>query len=98
MAQVQIDEAKFRDIFENPTIARMYNEIGDTEFEDFITYVFRQAGFGAQGVGNLHIRGNDVKLYADPGVHHVEGGCASLIVTGDSASDTCSSRHSGFPG
>lgn len=66
MAQTQQgDEAKFRGLFEAPSVERIHSELGDTEFEHFVAYVFRQAGFGAEGVGGQHISGIDVKIYAD---------------------------------
>ncbi len=63
MAQVQIDEAKFRDIFENPTIARMLREVNPTEFEHFVAYVFKQAGFSVEYTGNQHGPGLDLKVF-----------------------------------
>jgi Restriction endonuclease/AAA domain len=69
MAQAQGDEVKFNSIFQAPTIERLYGELGDTEFEHFVAYVFRQAGFGAVGVGGQHISGIDVKLYAHSNSH-----------------------------
>jgi cellulose biosynthesis protein BcsQ len=63
MAQVQIDEAKFRDIFGEPSIERMLTEMGDTEFEHFIAYVFRQGGFSVEYTGNQHGPGLDLKVF-----------------------------------
>jgi chromosome partitioning protein len=62
MGQVHGDETKFQSIFDNPTINRMLGEIGDTEFEHFIGYVFRQAGFSVEHTGNHRGPGLDLKV------------------------------------
>jgi len=63
MAQVQIDEARFQDIFGEPSIERMLTELDDTEFEHFVAYVFRQAGFAVEYTGNQHGPGLDLKIF-----------------------------------
>jgi chromosome partitioning protein len=40
----------------------MLSEIGDTEFEHFIGYVFRQAGFSVEHTGHHHGPGLDLKV------------------------------------
>ena len=62
MGQVHGDEVKFQSIFDSPTIHRMLSEIGDTEFEHFIGYVFRQGGFSVDHTGNRRGPGLDLKL------------------------------------
>lgn len=63
--QVPVNQAKFRDLFERPSLERFLTELGDIEFEHFIAYVFRQAGFRAESIGSKHVAGIDVALYDD---------------------------------
>jgi hypothetical protein len=48
--------------FDEPSINRMLNELGHTEFEHFIGYVFRQAGFSVEHTGNQYGPGLDPKV------------------------------------
>jgi hypothetical protein len=62
MAQSQGDEAKFRDIFEHPSIQRMRTQLDPYQFEDFVGYVFRHAGFTVEDTATQYGPGIDLKL------------------------------------
>ncbi len=66
MAQVQIDEAKFRDVYEHPSIQRMLDELNPYQFEDFVGYVFTRAGFIVEDTATQYGPGLDLKLYTMP--------------------------------
>lgn len=53
----------FASIFEKPTIERMYVELNDGEFEHFVGYVFRQAGYSVEHTGGRRGPNLDVTLY-----------------------------------
>src|SRR5690242_17991425 len=64
MAQAQNDEeATFRSIFQTPSVQRMIDEIDPYPFEDFVAYVFRQAGYTVEDVANHHGDGLDLRVY-----------------------------------
>lgn len=63
MAQAQIDEAKFRNIFEQPTIQRMLDELTDAEFEHFVQYVLQQAGYTVEYTAKQYGSGLDLKVF-----------------------------------
>lgn len=56
-------EATFASIFEEPSIERMLSELGDIEFEHFVGYVFRRAGYGVEHTGTKFGQGLDLRLY-----------------------------------
>jgi chromosome partitioning protein len=67
MAQAQIDEAKLRAFFANPSAAQLHDDMTDQEFERFIEYVFRRAGYSVEFTAPLHQGdGLDLRLYVGP--------------------------------
>ena len=45
----------------------MLHELGDTEFEHFVGYVFQQAGYFVEHTGTQHGPGLDLKVFSGPG-------------------------------
>src|SRR5262249_10123481 len=87
MAQVhhkQELEATFTSIFKEPTIERLLTELGDTDFEHFVGYVFRQAGYGVKHTGTQYGQGLDLRLYlGSPATGSPYGGVSVKHFSGD---------------
>lgn len=89
MAQAHTEqelEAIFASIFEKPSIERMIAELGDIEFEHFVGYVFRHAGFGVEHTGTKYGQGLDLRLYLGSiatGTRH--GGVSVKHLSGDNS-------------
>ena len=66
MAQPVNMTALFRDIFEHPSLERMLKELDAYQFEDFVGYVFEQAGYLVEDVAGQRGPGLDLKLYIGP--------------------------------
>jgi chromosome partitioning protein len=66
MGQAQIDTAKFKDVFEHPSIQRMLTDFDPYQFEDFVGYVFTRAGFIVDDTATQYGPGLDMKLYTMP--------------------------------
>src|SRR5260221_8303886 len=66
MAQTQATDAKFKDIFEHPSIQRILDELDPYQFEDFVGYVFKRAGFIVEDTATQYGPGLDLKLYTLP--------------------------------
>lgn len=78
---VQLDTvtvAKFEDLFERPSIQRFLDELSDSEFEDFVGYVFTCAGYRVENVASQHFPhgpGVDLQIYRNMG----EGGLSGRV-------------------
>lgn len=66
MTQPQDLNARFRDIYEHPSIQRMLDELDPYQFEDFVAYVFTRAGFIVEDTATRFGQGLDLKLYTMP--------------------------------
>jgi chromosome partitioning protein len=62
MGQIQVRE-DFPALFADPSIERLQHDLGDTEFEHFVGYIFQQAGYGVEHTGTQYGQGLDLKLY-----------------------------------
>jgi chromosome partitioning protein len=60
------DEGLFKSIFESPSIDRLLTDLTPYQFEDFIGYVFRRAGFIVEDTATQFGPGLDLKLYTTP--------------------------------
>ena len=81
MAQVhgaQELEDVFAQLFATPSIESMLTELSDKEFEHFVGYVFRHAGFGVEHTGTQYGLGLDLKLFNDPSSHEVASAGVSV--------------------
>ena len=64
MPQPQDLTPLFRDIFESPSLERMLKELDPYQFEDFVGFVFEQAGFAVEDAAGQFGQGLDLKLHA----------------------------------
>jgi len=58
--------ALFADLYEKPNIQRMLDELTDDQFEDFVGYVLRQAGYFVEDTAMQYGQGLDLKLFTGP--------------------------------
>lgn len=66
------EPTKFADLFRNPTIEAIY-ALSPREFESFIAYVLRRAGYDVKEVGPHFLRGLDLEMRM-PGKRAIFGG------------------------
>src|SRR5258708_16750764 len=66
MAQTQVSDAMFKDMYDHPSIERMLDELDPYQFEDFVGYVFSRAGFVVEDTATQYGPGLDLKLYTLP--------------------------------
>src|SRR5690349_7017291 len=80
MSQPSPDVA-FQSLFETPTadamLARIRTELDWQQFERFIEYVFRRAGYVTENTGMQFGPGIDIRLYQGPGRQNLLG-CVSV--------------------
>ncbi len=63
----------FTKIFNNPSVETIYDELTPHEFERFVAFVLRRAGYDAKVVGPHWLRGIDVEMRL-PGKSRIVGG------------------------
>jgi chromosome partitioning protein len=66
MAQPQNLTPLFQSIFEGPSLQLMLSAVDPYQFEDFVGYVFEQAGYFVEDVAGQRGPGLDLKLYIGP--------------------------------
>lgn len=66
-------EAQFAKLFNKPSVEEVYNTLTPKEFEHFVAYVLRRAGYDAKVVGPHWLRGVDVEM-RQPGYSRIVGG------------------------
>lgn len=80
MSQLSADAA-FQSLFETPTaeamLARIRTELDWQQFERFVEYVFRRAGYVTENTGMQFGPGIDIRLYQGPGRQKLLG-CVSV--------------------
>ena len=64
---------RFAALFEHPTVEAMHGLANGKEFERFVAYVLRRAGYDAKEVGAHWLRGVDLEMRR-PGSSHIVGG------------------------
>lgn len=58
------EPARFVDLFLDPTVEKMHS-LSPSEFEKFVAYVLRRAGFTVTDVALRFLRGVDLEMYSD---------------------------------
>jgi chromosome partitioning protein len=66
MAQLQLGQPDFAELYEQASIPRMLTELTDDQFEDYIGYVFEQAGYIVKDTALQRGPGLDLELYTGP--------------------------------
>lgn len=75
MAQPNENQPDFAGLFANASIERMLDKLTDDEFEDFVGYVFQQAGYFVEDIALQRGPGLDLKLSTGPaGARKVHAG------------------------
>lgn len=64
---------RFATLFEHPTVEAMHGLANGKEFERFVAYVLRRAGYDTKEVGAHWLRGVDLEMRR-PGSSHIVGG------------------------
>lgn len=64
---------RFKDLFANPSVQEMYT-LTPKEFEKFVAYVFRCAGYVVNDVSFRFTKGVDLELFGDASSHRRSGG------------------------
>src|SRR5262245_26465741 len=70
--RVAIDLSRSVELFNHPTVEDIYM-LSPTEFEHFVAYVLRRAGYDAKVVGPHFLRGVDIEIRL-PGRARIIGG------------------------
>lgn len=66
MGQLPGPEPNYAQLFAEPSIQRMLDELSDHEFEHFVKYVFEQAGYFVEDTANHNVSGLDLRVYMGP--------------------------------
>src|SRR5258705_6749372 len=64
MAQAQDKQPDFAKLFAYPSIEDMLGRLDPYQFEDFVAYVFQQAGYVVHDTANTHGDGIDLELHS----------------------------------